>query len=667
LQALIAAAGGLAPIVSLKDHPGVLLLSELTANSSTGELGAPAANCEKHPLCGAGLVSATNWSGDAAVQDTLSIVPPATNARAPKDEDVISLPVEIPPHDSLLLPVNIPLCHSDGTEDAAADSCSDKIVAAGAEYLGATRSGNALDLLFYAPAKATVLIKLESPPLSVELPVQILITENDKPIFPERTLEGLYNSATHIFKVEMPRGAAPDFIRDLRLHLDYTPSIPERPKAFKHRAHDFRYSILDAVRLPLGRSSLATEPPLVSLGADGSGRLVVQAESKSDSWITVQAVVDGAARGSERLHLEELGEDFATVNLTPVSPPTSPPDPKAKVLQPGTLSFAGDKNVDKKSPLTFLFANGDDPVGYEYDFERSGSKNWVLENKNMRLILLPDAGGEIEALVEKATGANLTTTVGGLRDLILFRDPKEPVDSNTPGLVATDILTEPTLNLPYQAQWGTENGNVAITMETEFPKTSLIAGKIKKVVHLETKGGKETVEVHYISTPDSFVRPLNGGEPPATESIGTMLPRVNLLSAFSVPAVAQAPDRTQFCWFATPLPEKTAADSAAANPPANAPKNRAGNPGAIPATSPVDAGHCLAFAAGGAAISMPAEAKRVEVRTEGQPTLVMEWDAGRVTIEQKQYSARLLLELPTIGAAGNDAGVRLRYTILHTQ
>jgi hypothetical protein len=45
----------------------------------------------------------------------------------------------------------------------------------------------------------------------------------------------------------------------------------------------------------------------------------------------------------------------------------------------------------------------------------------------------------------------------------------------------------------------------------------------------------------------------------------------------------------------------------------------------------------------------------------------MEWDAGAVTIEQKQYSARLLLELPAASATGNDAGVRLRYTIIHMQ
>ncbi|MFZ0819735.1 MAG: beta-galactosidase [Candidatus Acidiferrales bacterium] len=648
LQAVIKAAGGLAPIVSLKDHPSTLLVSELVANSSAGALGSPAANCDKHPRCGEGLVSVTSWSSDDPVQDTLAIVPPGLGVRAPKEGDLISLPIEIPPRESLLLPVNIPLCSAHGPEDSEVDSCNDKVVAAGAEFLDATRNGKTLDLIFYAPAKATVIVKLESAPTSVELPVQILINPNDRPIFPERTLEGHFEKGSHIFTVEIPRGAAPDFVRDLRLHLDYTPSVPERPKPPKHHAHDFRYSVADAVRLPLGRGSLATDPPLVPLDTDGNGRLVVHAVSQSDDWITVQAVVDGAAHGSERLHLDDHEEQFLVVKLLATGAGNSPPDPKTIVLQPGTLNLTGDHKNDRKSPLTFLMASGDDPVGYEYDFERSGSKNWVLENKNMRLILLPDAGGEIAALVDKATDANLTTTVGGLRDLLRLPD---------------GTLIDPTFNLAYQPRWGIVGSHPAISLEAALPEGAPISGGIEKHVHLETKDGKETVEVHY-----KFIPKTSGKDPKPTATVVT---------AFSVPAGAGAPDHTQFCWFASTLPENAAPNSLAGsalanpavNPATNPSANAAGNPGANPAAGAVDAGHCSPFVAGGGAISLPAEAKRVEVRTVSQPTLVMEWDSGRAAIEQKQFSARLLLEFPGGGAmdanSGNNGGVRVRYTILH--
>jgi hypothetical protein len=623
LRSVTAAAGGFAPIVSSADHPGSLLVSELVTNPSAGILGAPAPDCVRHPHCGAGLLSVTNWSGDDPVRDTFTIVPPIVNARAPHDEDLISLPVEIPPRESLLLPINVPLC----PEDAAADSCSDKIVAAGAEFLGATHSGKTLDLLFYAPSKATVLIKVETKPINAELPVQILITQNDKPLFPERTLEGLYDKGTHIFTVEIPRGAAPGFIRDLRVHLDYAPNVPERPRALKHRAHDVRFSIADAVRLPLGRGSLATYPPLIALDADGNGRLVLFAASQSDSWITAQAVVDGAVHGSERLHLDDHEEQFLTVKLAA----KSPPDSKTNVLQQGTLRFTGDRNLNQNLPLTFLFANGDDPGGYEYDFERSGSKNWVLENKNVRLILLPYAGGEIVAFVDKNTGANLTTTVGGVRDLLRLPDGK---------------IVDATFNLPYRATWITANDHPAISLEAALPEGAPISGRIKKDLHLETKDGKEAVEVHYVFSPS------------AQEKERALAP--TLVTAFSVPAVADGSDRSQICWFASRLPENVAPNSGApvttANPPAN--------PAARSSINPVDTGHCSPFVAGGA-ILVPAEAKRVEVRTANQPTLAMEWDAGRVTIEQKQFSSRLLLEMPSSGAAGSDGGVRVRYTILH--
>jgi hypothetical protein len=299
-------------------------------------------------------------------------------------------------------------------------------------------------------------------------------------------------------------------------------------------------------------------------------------------------------------------------------------------LQPGTLNITGDHNNDRKSPLAFLMANGDDPVGYEYDFERSGSKNWVLENKNMRLILLPDADGEIAALVDKATDANLTTTVGGLRDLLRLPD---------------GTLMDPMFNLAYQPRWGIVGGHPAISLEVVLPEGAPISGGIQKNVHLETKDGKETAEVLYKFSPRS------AGKDPK--------PAATFVTAFSVPAGAGAPDHTQFCWFASALPE-----NAVPNPSAGiAQSNSANRSGVNPAASIVDAGHCSPFVAGGAAISLPAEAKRLEVRTASQPSLVMEWDSGRAAIEQKQFSARLLLEFPADG--GNDGGIRVRYTILH--
>jgi len=617
LQGVMEAAGGYLPVISIKDRPGSMLVSELESNRAVGALGEPAAECAKHPRCGAGLLSVTNWTSDDAVKDTLTIVPPATGLRFPKDSGTITLAVEIPTGESLLLPLEVPLC----PEDAPADSCGDRIIAAGAEFLRAARDSKTLDLIFFAPAKATVMVRLESAPVSVELPVQITTGPNDKPIFPERTLHGDYDKETRVFTVEIPRGAAPDFIRDLRLHLDYTPNVPERPKPEHRRAHDFQFTIADALRLPLGESSLATYPPLILLDADGSGRMVVDAKSVSDSWFTVQAVVDGALHGSERLHLEDREEQFLTVKLAPNAStndiPAGAAGPGATVLTHGMLNFTGDREIDKKTPLAFLMANGDAPVHYDYDFERSGSTNRVLENKDVRLILLPDAGGEIEALVEKSSGTNLVTTVGGLRDLIRLRDGK---------------LVDPTLNLAYASRWITAGGKTSLLMEATWPEGAPASGDIRKEISLNTKDGKEAVEVHYAFSP-----------PASKEDAQPEAGAAAFVTAFSVPASADAAEHTQLCWFADFLPANPGANSGAISP---------------------NAGHCSPFAAGGAAIALPADAKRVEIRTPGRPALAMEWDAGRVTIEQKLFSARLLLELPLAGAQDGAARADVRYTIL---
>jgi hypothetical protein len=206
-------------------------------------------------------------------------------------------------------------------------------------------------------------------------------------------------------------------------------------------------------------------------------------------------------------------------------------------------------------------------------------------------------------------------------------------------------LVDATFNLPYRASWITANEHPAISLEASWPEGAPISGTIKKDVHLETKDGKETVDVRYVFSP--------GGQERERK------PSPTFVTAFSVPAVADGPDRTQLCWFASHLPDNDAPNSQA--------PGAASNPSAIPAarfsTKPVDAGHCSPFVVGGA-ILVPAEAKRIEVRTVNQPTLAMEWDAGRLTIEQKQFSARLLLELPVAGATGSDGGFRVRYTIL---
>jgi hypothetical protein len=85
--------------------------------------------------------------------------------------------------------------------------------------------------------------------------------------------------------------------------------------------------------------------------------------------------------------------------------------------------------------------------------------------------------------------------------------------------------------------------------------------------------------------------------------------------------------------------------------------------------TPERTAHCSAFVLSGSEIQIPAGAARLEIRTPGRPTLAMEWAAGRITIQQKLYSARILLEFPaqSTASAAVDVSYVVRYVVERPQ
>jgi hypothetical protein len=638
------------PVIQSPGQTAALLVQELQPNESAGPLGALDETCAmRRPQCGKGLLSVTNWSNDTAVQETLKILPPNVNARGVSEPDYIELPVEIPAGESLMLPLNVPLC----TEGAPAEACADRVVAAGAELLGSVREGKALTLSFYAPTSATIFIRLRSTPTRVDLPSMlqvvgkpkverrpprlptsdISVVEPPAPLdsqtgspFPERTLEGTYDKATGIFKVVLPRGAAPSFRRDMQIHLSYTPDAPERKKPAKRRGNGFRYSIPDAVRLPLGEgSSLPTVPPLILLNKDRIAQFSIDTENLNDSPLTVQASVDGVLHGSETLRMMELGDEIETIRMRT----NGPADSVQSGLSEAKLTLSSDRPGMRSYPIKFLSADGDTPIHYEYDFERSGSANWVLENSRVRLIVLPIAGGQAVALVDKLSGYDLTTTVGGMRDFLRF--PKS--DQSMP---------QPTFDVPYAAEWQASKDDTAIRMTARWPIGIVNFGDVVKTIHMDGKDGRDTIQVEY-EVGGASARSETG---PDVEAAA----RPTLVMEYSVPASAAESEKTQFCWSGASEHQdsKTSAGSSA----------------------PSSVAKCVEFEPGGNPIVIPPGLSVLEVRNPGRPTLKMEWnsggagDFGSVTIEQKYYSSLILLEFPAAPGGGGAAHLVVRYTVV---
>jgi Glycosyl hydrolases family 35 len=649
------------PVLQSVKNQTSLLVSELVPNEAARMLAGMKSDCELHPRCTEGLVSVTNWSGTSGIQQTLKVLPPGIDPRVAPDSDYVELPVDVPARESLMLPLNFPLC----SREASSQNCPDRVVAAGAELLGVARTGKSIELTLYAPTAATVILHLRSAPIGADLPPMLppgnrnqlqqptrerrmtrditapaplgpngepMLVVGD-PSFPERTLHGEYDKMTGYFRVVVPRGAAPNFPRVLRVRLNYDPDLPEIAKPARQHGRGYQFAVADAVRLPLNDGkSLLSHPPIILLDAERNGQFILESENLDDSTLSLQAAVTGAEQGSVSMHMSDEANDIETIKLRANS---SLADTAHEGLLTGAMNVSGGHMPERSSTLNFLSADSEVPVHYEFDFERSGAKNWVLENKRLRVIFLPLAGGELSALVDKLSGTNLTTSVGGLRDLIR-------VHRNLGAAIENQLL-DPTMNLAYSAEWTSKDG-AEILMKAHWPADAPIAGEISKSVRMTSKNGIDVIEAEYHLRSDA-----RGNDNKPAES--SQNENTSFVTAFSVPAIADQREGTQLCWLPRTAPAASDAGATAA----------AGVP------------HCAAFVLNGNEIQIPADAGRLEIRTPDRPTLAMEWTTGRVTIQQKLYSARILLDFPAHAAANGatnaaeDVSYVVRYIVERTQ
>ncbi len=140
------------------------LFRELLPDADTGPFGVIRADCHPGQDCAEGLLSVSNWS-DRQIQDKLQVLMPTTNVRTATPKDYVELPLDLNARESLMLPLNMPLCSA----TKADKSCTDRVIAAGGELAAFVRDDKVLELTFFAPSKATIMLHLEAPPRKVEL------------------------------------------------------------------------------------------------------------------------------------------------------------------------------------------------------------------------------------------------------------------------------------------------------------------------------------------------------------------------------------------------------------------------------------------------------------------------------------------------------------------
>ena len=172
---------------------------------------------------------------------------------------------------------------------------------------------------------------------------------------------------------------------------------------------------------------------------------------------------------------------------------------------PGTKSavhpFAvtiGDGKLTETARVNFVALRKGEAVAFAYDMDGDGFDDYVMENDNLRLIISPNAGARSFALINKRTGANVFTSVGGLRDKFTELDPGDPIRNprRKRGMYGA-------FNRPYIAEIKEGMGKrVRLSLVYDAPDVYTAwpsAGSIQRIVTLNA--GDEHFTVDYRVTP----------------------------------------------------------------------------------------------------------------------------------------------------------------------
>jgi Glycosyl hydrolases family 35 len=592
---------------SQNENAGTRLLVTQIISNQAGTRPTDFPKCVADQLCAATLVSVTNLSPDQPAAERLDLLDPrpAVSGAVPA---TLALDVTVPARESLLLPVHAPLC----AEASAGERCTDEVVAAGAELLGAQRDGTTLELTFFAPSNAEVRVRLERPPSRIELDDNI-------------RLQGSWDEKTNELTVRLLRGAAPGYRRTLEMRLRYTPHAVQKPGPSSERRRYFQYQVFDAIRLPLaGDTSLPSNPPLVPANPRDGGHLVISAWNHSNSDRGIDFELDGPFHGSGSVRIFPDRLQFTRIRFQPernASEENSPATSSNSGLLSGQLQIRSGHDR-ASSTILYLLARENENRHYQYDFDRDGSNEWVLESSLLRVIVSPADGGRALALVDKSSNTNLITLGGALRDRVV------------PASDVHDPMHEAGLLTPirrYRAAWLEGPQGTALVEEDFDRERAGVTSHVEKTLRL---AAPQTLEATYRISLES---PLSGSSQGAE-------PSQAFLSFLSVPVAVTRDATTRFCWGreGSPARELMPADASRSAP----------------------AAHCEEFVPGGESIAVPSDVRHLEIVTQGRPILVVDWTPGTATIVPRIFSAQI--EFAFADPAPGEAPLehRLRYTVL---
>jgi hypothetical protein len=594
-----------------------LFLSEIVTNEGTESLG--------NRKGGRGFLSATNLAEHETVDANVDILSPSASARGGQGP-YSSLHLVVPPRESMLLPVEMPLCFANRTDIP----CSDSIPVAGAEFLDARREGKTLELAFYVPARGDVRLQLGVKPSRISL--------DEADTKPDST----WSPDSRELQLTIPRGAAPTFRRTIKLDVENTPHVAEvgkRKQPGKAPPEDMEYYVQNAVRFPTSENAfLRTNPALVAPNEDGKIGVLVIGENRNQSADGyAELSFDKPLHGSKNLVVPPHGTASETLEFKVAeAQPAGTPPPRDHLFRAAIEVHSGhDRRV---LPITVLLHTEGVPDRYRFDFDRDGADEWVLENDRLRLIVSPESGGRALALIDKSWAASVSTSVGLLRDGFSFTE-------NPPGISQSRTRGKYGLfNRPYAAAWNDDGVHATLNLQYEAADIFPAGAKIDKSIQLDSV---DTVRVDY-----RIALHAKGAE-----SVGSPVAHpqsfvvVNSFPAEAGAGEAGSGTSTRFCWQTKSLP--------------------ASSPGAsAPSGSDVDGQDCEDFRPDGNPIEPPQGISTIEIHSPGRAGIEISWDCSdtcaRLTIEPKSFSALFRLEYPPLTPGADAAKYSMRIRVLPT-
>ncbi len=408
-------------------------------------------------------------------------------------EPIDDLKLQLPPHDSLFIPLHLRL-----KEFIPADEHSE-IVASNAELVSVTGEDGHFSLGFHAPRDSELYLKLSDP-------LQWKFRSEGKP------LKASWNSERGWLQVSVPASFPSSLLRYIEAEKVNSNSGTEvsrgpsdgAPKGTPDRSRKkaqisgapVQVELRSTYELPVAEGvNVSLDPPIGVLESSGPSHLVLSLDNLTSNAETYSVSI--------KVNGFDLNPSLKKVSVGPYRKEEyefslylflkSVLNPNDKFATGRFFLKSRRETIEKDFWMVTLDAGA--AVAYAVDLDRDGFPEVVLENSELRLIVTPNAGARAFVLLDKRTHKNIFTNVGGLRDKFALNE--NPPSRTLPRQIRGYFGLH---NRPYQYEILATGGSTAIA-RFAYDAPDVLPGGAQITKTITLNGSESHFEVEYEITP----------------------------------------------------------------------------------------------------------------------------------------------------------------------